>query len=233
MLEMRYLRSIIYSYSQNFTYFCCEQNWGKPNASNVPSSVRKGRDAASSKRPRRVAAPPSGSDDDFQMDWRDEYSDELETESGEDEYLTGRRRASTKNNGPRSIMLLTGPPGSGKTASVYACAQELGCRVLEINTSIQRSGKALRDLFGEVHKVISLVVGIQLSLAFISNNLKLPYMDAIWLQATTSQRMAKYNLPVMDADGCIDLADDDDTRGICVNGFLRTFIIGIYYIILF
>lgn len=29
----------------------------------------------------------------------------------------------------RNAMLLTGPPGIGKTASVYACAQELGFKV--------------------------------------------------------------------------------------------------------
>lgn len=28
-----------------------------------------------------------------------------------------------------NTMLLTGPPGVGKTASVYACAQELGFKV--------------------------------------------------------------------------------------------------------
>ncbi|XP_062243097.1 ATPase family AAA domain-containing protein 5b isoform X2 [Platichthys flesus] len=40
-----------------------------------------------------------------------------------------------------NTMLLTGPPGVGKTASVYACAQELGFKVFEVNCSSQRSSR--------------------------------------------------------------------------------------------
>ncbi|XP_038131282.1 ATPase family AAA domain-containing protein 5-like isoform X2 [Cyprinodon tularosa] len=38
-------------------------------------------------------------------------------------------------------MLLTGPSGVGKTAAVYACAQQLGFKVFEVNCSSQRSGR--------------------------------------------------------------------------------------------
>ncbi|XP_071361455.1 ATPase family AAA domain-containing protein 5b [Trachinotus anak] len=40
-----------------------------------------------------------------------------------------------------NTLLITGPPGVGKTASVYACAQELGFKVFEVNCSSQRSGR--------------------------------------------------------------------------------------------
>ncbi|XP_022622604.1 ATPase family AAA domain-containing protein 5-like [Seriola dumerili] len=40
-----------------------------------------------------------------------------------------------------NTVLITGPPGVGKTASVYACAQELGFKVFEVNCSSQRSGR--------------------------------------------------------------------------------------------
>nr|WKN12655.1 Atad5b [Photocorynus spiniceps] len=39
-----------------------------------------------------------------------------------------------------NAMLITGPPGVGKTASVYACSQELGFKVFEVNCSSLRSG---------------------------------------------------------------------------------------------
>ncbi|KAM6971931.1 ATPase family AAA domain-containing protein 5b, partial [Aplochiton taeniatus] len=40
-------------------------------------------------------------------------------------------------------ILITGPSGVGKTASVYACALELGFKVFEVNASSQRSGRHL------------------------------------------------------------------------------------------
>ncbi|XP_055050181.2 ATPase family AAA domain-containing protein 5 [Misgurnus anguillicaudatus] len=40
-----------------------------------------------------------------------------------------------------NTLLITGPTGVGKTAAVYACAQELGFKVFEVNSSSQRSGR--------------------------------------------------------------------------------------------
>ncbi|XP_019717605.1 ATPase family AAA domain-containing protein 5b isoform X2 [Hippocampus comes] len=44
---------------------------------------------------------------------------------------------------PWNTMLITGPSGVGKTASVYACAQGLGFKVFEVNSSSQRNGRQL------------------------------------------------------------------------------------------
>ncbi|NWW79083.1 ATAD5 protein, partial [Climacteris rufus] len=42
-----------------------------------------------------------------------------------------------------NTVLITGPPGVGKTAAVYACAQELGFKTFEVNASCQRSGRQI------------------------------------------------------------------------------------------
>uniref|UniRef100_A0A3Q2XJ85 ATPase family AAA domain containing 5a n=1 Tax=Hippocampus comes TaxID=109280 RepID=A0A3Q2XJ85_HIPCM len=42
-----------------------------------------------------------------------------------------------------NTVLIIGPTGIGKTASVYACAQELGFKVFEVNASSQRSGRLI------------------------------------------------------------------------------------------
>uniref|UniRef100_A0A8B9LE45 ATPase family AAA domain containing 5a n=2 Tax=Astyanax mexicanus TaxID=7994 RepID=A0A8B9LE45_ASTMX len=42
-----------------------------------------------------------------------------------------------------NTLLITGPAGVGKTAAVYACAQELGFKVFEVNCSSQRSGRQI------------------------------------------------------------------------------------------
>ncbi|XP_068607115.1 ATPase family AAA domain-containing protein 5b [Brachionichthys hirsutus] len=44
-------------------------------------------------------------------------------------------------------MLITGPPGVGKTASVYACSRELGFKVFEVNcSSLRRGSRVLSQL---------------------------------------------------------------------------------------
>ncbi|XP_051571238.1 ATPase family AAA domain-containing protein 5-like isoform X2 [Myxocyprinus asiaticus] len=42
-----------------------------------------------------------------------------------------------------NTLLIIGPTGVGKTAAVYACAQELGFKVFEVNSSSQRSGRQI------------------------------------------------------------------------------------------
>ncbi|XP_046603928.1 ATPase family AAA domain-containing protein 5 isoform X1 [Neodiprion virginianus] len=50
------------------------------------------------------------------------------------------------------VAVLLGPHGSGKTASVYAIAAELGYRVLEVNASSRRTGKKITTDFQEATK---------------------------------------------------------------------------------
>lgn len=50
-------------------------------------------------------------------------------------------------------ILLCGPNGSGKTAAVYACAEELGWEVFEVYPGIgKRNGASLMSLVGDVGK---------------------------------------------------------------------------------
>jgi DNA polymerase III delta prime subunit len=52
-----------------------------------------------------------------------------------------------------NTILLTGPPGTGKTAAVYACAEELGWEVFEVYPGIgRRNGANVENLVGEVGK---------------------------------------------------------------------------------
>ncbi|KAL7754210.1 hypothetical protein RI367_000191 [Sorochytrium milnesiophthora] len=79
--------------------------------------------------------------DDDDDDWLDTSED-------------GRKKSkSQKRSTQRSLtgcLVLAGPSGVGKTACVYACAQEKGFTVFEINAGSRRTGRDIDALIGEM-----------------------------------------------------------------------------------
>ncbi|XP_022140030.1 uncharacterized protein LOC111010770 isoform X2 [Momordica charantia] len=49
----------------------------------------------------------------------------------------------------KNVLLVTGSSGSGKSAAIYACAEEHGFRVFEFSASVIRSGAVLKQMIGE------------------------------------------------------------------------------------
>lgn len=70
-----------------------------------------------------------------QKDKKEEGSHDSDWDCGELDSQEGEDMCNT--------LLITGPTGVGKTAAVYACAQELGFKVFEVNASSQRSGRLI------------------------------------------------------------------------------------------
>ncbi|XP_046854959.1 uncharacterized protein LOC124447992 [Xenia sp. Carnegie-2017] len=66
------------------------------------------------------------------IDWSDSDSDFYSSNDQNDAFDTKQICNS---------MLLSGPFGCGKTSSVYACAEELGFKVIEVNATTKRGGK--------------------------------------------------------------------------------------------
>ncbi|XP_078693082.1 ATPase family AAA domain-containing protein 5-like isoform X2 [Branchiostoma floridae x Branchiostoma belcheri] len=85
------------------------------------------------KKAQKNAAKKSGSQGSGDW-WDDDDSDFDISDDGDSDY-------NEEEDGLCNTMLLLGPTGIGKTSAVYACAQELGYKVFEVNAASLRSGK--------------------------------------------------------------------------------------------
>ncbi|CAK8570335.1 unnamed protein product [Lathyrus sativus] len=76
--------------------------------------------------------------------------DHLDILNVDSDYNCPDRDYASKDEGSlKNVLLITGPVGSGKSAAVYACAQEQGFDVLELNASDCRNGAAVKQYFGD------------------------------------------------------------------------------------
>jgi hypothetical protein len=106
----------------------------------------------------------AGKLDGWMVDDEDDEDDEIIEEYGSQESFDGWSSSpnSLDPTEPQSVsfgkkirntILLVGPPGCGKTAAVYACAEELGWNVFEVYPGLgKRGGTHLDELIGDVGK---------------------------------------------------------------------------------
>ena len=95
--------------------------------------------------------------DDFIVD-DDEELDDMGVLSGMDEStFDGDRssqqslvRAKANTGDTKNAILLSGPPGCGKSAAAYAVAKQLNFKVFEINPGDRRSGKDVLEKIGDL-----------------------------------------------------------------------------------
>lgn len=64
----------------------------------------------------------------------------------------------------KRALLLHGTPGSGKTSTIYAIANDLNCEVLEVNASDTRNKDQIETIIGSASKSVSLFGGSKLIL---------------------------------------------------------------------
>ena len=140
------------------------ENRSSESTRNTESSVAPRRNGPSFKRKRRKRADEL---DGFVISSDEEIDELAEITPNQDVSSTDRghdlarksvirggdaAKMSSDHERPSNGVVISGPHGCGKTAAVYAVAQELGFEVFEINSGSRRSGKDLLDKVGDMTK---------------------------------------------------------------------------------
>lgn len=126
---------------------------GSQNSKNDKSNRERG--------PKKKRRKKAAGLDDFIVNDDDIYNDPDELMELDDPKLLRRgqipslvRNTDFKNQSNRSrianAVVVSGPPGCGKTAMIHAAAKELGFEVFEINPGSRRSGKDVLDRIGDM-----------------------------------------------------------------------------------
>ncbi|XP_047346063.1 ATPase family AAA domain-containing protein 5 isoform X2 [Vespa velutina] len=86
-------------------------------------------------------------------DWLSHWRSSLHKEHGSsgDEFYSSDCSFTSKHEN-NQVAVLLGPHGTGKTATVYAVAEELGYSILEVNASSRRTGKRILKELDEATK---------------------------------------------------------------------------------
>ncbi|XP_042449668.1 uncharacterized protein LOC122034470 [Zingiber officinale] len=70
-------------------------------------------------------------------------------ENNEDRLYNAESDMEDQEDSLESVLLVTGPVGSGKSAAIHACAKEEGFEVIEVDASDLRNGTSIKNKYGE------------------------------------------------------------------------------------
>ena len=80
-------------------------------------------------------------------EWKEKMQNEKETDTrraSQNSWWLEDDNSEEEDDSAETTMLMYGPPGVGKSSAVFACAAARGFEVIEVNSSMVRSGAAIK-----------------------------------------------------------------------------------------
>lgn len=121
----------------------------RKNTRNFKIDINKNKQVFKNKKSKHVSRYDEDEEGEFSDDIDDSTEEEISDSYDSDCDETSQNSYNIDREDISNVMIIQGSSGSGKSTSVYECANKLGFKVIEVNASQARNGTLIKKMISE------------------------------------------------------------------------------------